>query len=215
MRKSLRQYCTGSSLKPMERTTRLGVRLALDEACPKHPESVLVLTEVSRQADPWLLYRARVPMVEKAKVPTLCDFWVNFCPIFSAQIKGRPNSGSIFFSLIFDYFFFQLASLNGEFLGFLGKFLSNIFCSNQGSARIWIYFLIFFSLILDFFFFQLASLNGEFLGYVLTYQPVESPNITSLYIRDESLKTQVIANHTCKLKIDICRPAKHSLLLTK
>ena len=168
MRKFLRQYCTGSSLKPMERTTRLGVRLALDEACPKHPESVLVLTEVSRQADPWLLYRARVPMVEKTKVPTLCDFWVNFCPIFSAQIKGRPNSGSIFFSLIFDYFFFQL-----------------------------------------------ASLNGEFLGYVLTYQPVESPNITSLYIRDESLKTQVIANHTCKLKIDICRPAKHSLLLTK
>jgi hypothetical protein len=44
---------------------------------------------------------------------------------------------------------------------------------------------------------QLASLNGEFLGYVLTYQPVESPNITSLYIRDESLKTQV---NYCKVQ---------------
>jgi hypothetical protein len=39
---------------------------------------------------------------------------------------------------------------------------------------------------------QLASLNGEFLGYVLTYQAVDSPNLTSLYIRDESLKTQVL-----------------------
>ena len=83
----------------MERTTRLGVRLALDEACPKHPESVLVLTEVSRQADPWLLYRARVPMVEKTIVPTLCDFWVNFCPIFLLKSRVGPN-----LDLFFNFF---------------------------------------------------------------------------------------------------------------
>ena len=44
-----------------------------------------------------------------------------------------------------------------------------------------------------------ASLNGEFLGYILTLRPVSGPGAgerTSIEVRDESFKTQVVITLT-------------------